>query len=162
MTALAPIEPRKFWTALGGRAVGAAVVAARDNNGPAGFLALSATHLCADPPTMLVSIGKSTSALATIEKAGHFAINYLTDEHRPLADDFSGATALKGTERFARDQWDMLETGAPTLRGAIGVIDCVLQELIERHGTMIALGTVVAYDMRTEGEPLLHFRGKYR
>jgi flavin reductase (DIM6/NTAB) family NADH-FMN oxidoreductase RutF len=36
------------------------VVTAADANGPAGFLVLSVTHLCTDPPMMLVSIGKTT------------------------------------------------------------------------------------------------------
>jgi flavin reductase (DIM6/NTAB) family NADH-FMN oxidoreductase RutF len=38
----------------------ATVVTAADANGPAGYLVLSVTHLCTDPPMMLVSIGKTT------------------------------------------------------------------------------------------------------
>src|SRR5690606_9880227 len=45
-----------FWKAVGVRAVGAAIVTAEAADGPRGFLALSATHLCASPPTMMVSI----------------------------------------------------------------------------------------------------------
>jgi len=58
------IEIKDFWRAIGERAIGAAVVTAADIHGPAGFLALSATHLCADPPMMMVSIDKRTSALS--------------------------------------------------------------------------------------------------
>ena len=66
------------------------IVTARSAGGPAGLLGLSATHLCADPPTMLVSVDKRTSALATILEAGHFAINYLPSGQRALADIFGG------------------------------------------------------------------------
>jgi flavin reductase (DIM6/NTAB) family NADH-FMN oxidoreductase RutF len=38
---------------------------------------LSATHVCADPPSMLVSIDRKTSALAAVLHGRHFAINYL-------------------------------------------------------------------------------------
>ena len=40
------------------------------------------------------------------------------------------------------------------------MIDCSLDELIERHGTVIALGRVVAYSASTQ-EPLISFRGGY-
>jgi flavin reductase (DIM6/NTAB) family NADH-FMN oxidoreductase RutF len=60
------IDPRAFWRLIGNRAVGSTVVTARSDAGPAGFLGLSATHLCANPPLMLVSIDKRTTALQTI------------------------------------------------------------------------------------------------
>jgi len=60
------IDPRAFWRLIGKRAVGSTVVTARSDAGPAGFLGLSATHLCANPSLMLVSIDKRTAALQTI------------------------------------------------------------------------------------------------
>ena len=47
---------------------------ARGTAGPAGFLALSATHLTASPPTMMVSIGLTTSALAAVRALGSVGI----------------------------------------------------------------------------------------
>jgi flavin reductase (DIM6/NTAB) family NADH-FMN oxidoreductase RutF len=159
--ALQPIEPRQFWTALSGRAVGAAVVTASTDGLPAGFLALSVTHLTANPPTLLVSIGASTSALATVRRAGHFAVNYLAQEDAALADVFGGKSPLKGADRFDPARWGTLATGAPVLHGAIGAVDCVVEELITRHETVIALGTVVAFRNREDGRPLVTFRGRY-
>src|SRR5229473_1559748 len=74
------IDPRAFWRAIGNRATGSTVVTARSDEGPAGFLGLSATHLCAKPPLMLVSIDKRTAALQTILAARHFALNFLPRE----------------------------------------------------------------------------------
>ena len=50
------IDTKLFWRTLGQRAIGSTIVTARSNEGPAGFLGLSATHVCAQPPLMLVSI----------------------------------------------------------------------------------------------------------
>ena len=58
------IDAKTFWKAIGCRAIGVAIVTAKGADGPAGFLALSATHLSASPPMMMVSIGLTTSALA--------------------------------------------------------------------------------------------------
>src|SRR4051794_36267721 len=63
------IDSKTFWRLLGMRAIGAAVVAAQGSKGPAGFLALSATHVTANPPTMLVSISRKTSALSAVAES---------------------------------------------------------------------------------------------
>ena len=156
------IDARTFWRALGERAVGAAVVTAQGAAGPAGFLALSATHLCADPPTMLVSIDKRTSALSAVLEASHFAINYLGEGDRALADMFAGKTEVKGSARFEPGRWGTLVTGAPILNDAIGVFDCALEDAIDRGGTFIAVGRVVDLVAKGRGEPLICFRGGYR
>jgi flavin reductase (DIM6/NTAB) family NADH-FMN oxidoreductase RutF len=154
-------DAKTFWRALGSRAIGVAVVTAKGTNGPAGFLALSATHLTANPPTMLVSIGQSTSALAPILESRHFAINYVAKEREDLAREFGGQGTLKGPDRFVTGQWTTLKTGAPTLIGAVGVLDCELEEAIERHGTTIAIGKIVAFTQSSGVQPLISFAGKY-
>ena len=152
------IDAKTFWKAIGNRAIGAAVVTARGSAGPAGFLALSATHLTASPPTMMVSIGLTTSALAAVRENKAFAINYLPKGREDLAREFGGGGTLKGADRFAAGEWGTMVTGAPTLNEAVGVIDCQLEEMIERHATVIALGRVVAWTGSTL-EPLVSFRG---
>jgi flavin reductase (DIM6/NTAB) family NADH-FMN oxidoreductase RutF len=155
------IDAKTFWRALGARATGVVVATARGADGPAGFLALSATHVTADPPTMLVSIDKRTGALAAVLHARHFALNFLPHGDRALADMFGGRGAARGADRFAPERWSVLTTGAPVLNDAVGAIDCVLEETIERHGVVIAIGRVVDVVAR-DGEPLLFFRGAYR
>ena len=154
------IDARTFWKAIGCRAIGVAVVTAKGSGGPAGFLALSATHLSASPPMMLVSIGLATSALAAVREGNHFAINYVPKGRDDLAREFGGGGTLKGADRFKAGDWAELTTGAPTLVDAVGVIDCRLEEMIERHDTVIALGRVVAYSAGTT-DPLVSFRGGY-
>lgn len=155
------IDVKQFWQAVGQRATGSIVVTARSEGGPAGLLGLSATHLCADPPTMMVSVDKRTSALATILEARHFAINYLSSAQRPLADIFGGKSDLKGADRFGTVSWTTLATGAPVLKDAVGVIDCELVETIERYSVVIVLGRMVASLSDSQAVPLVHFRGGY-
>ena len=135
LTAERLIDVRTFWQAVGLRAVGTAIVTAQADDGPRGFLALSATHLCADPPMMMVSVDKKTSAFQTMVDGGHFAINYLSTAQADLAGPFGGKGDLKGADRFQLGSWTTLATGAPVLEGAAGVIDCQIEEVIERFGT---------------------------
>jgi len=154
------IDAKTFWKALGCRAIGVAVVTAKGTEGPAGFLALSATHLSASPPMMMVSIGLTTSALAAVRQGNHFAINYVPKGSDALVKEFGGGGSLKGADRFLPGAWSELKSGAPTLVDAVGVIDCKLEELIERHGAVIALGRVIAYSA-SDREPMISFRGGY-
>ncbi|HWJ75458.1 MAG TPA: flavin reductase family protein [Kaistia sp.] len=153
------IEPANFWRAVGFRAIGAAVVAARNADGPAGLLALSTAHLSQSPPTMTCAVGLTTSALSTILEAGHFAISFLSEDQGDVAERFGGRTALKGAERFEPARWDVLKTGAPVLKDAVGALDCELDEAIQRHGTMILIGRIVAFHSAGGLTPLVYFQG---
>jgi flavin reductase (DIM6/NTAB) family NADH-FMN oxidoreductase RutF len=155
------IDAGRFWQAVGQRATGSTIVTARSVEGPAGFLGLSATHVCANPPTMMVAIDKRTSALATVLEARHFAINYLPKSATALADIFGGKSDLKGAARFSTANWTTLATGAPVLEKAVGAVDCELLETIVRQGTVLVLGRVVATKFDPEAIPLIHFRGGY-
>jgi flavin reductase (DIM6/NTAB) family NADH-FMN oxidoreductase RutF len=154
------IDAKTFWKALGCRAIGVAIVTAQGTEGPAGFLALSATHLSASPPMMMVSIGLTTSALGAVKQGNHFAINYVPKGSDALVKEFGGGGTLKGGDRFLPGAWTTLKSGAPALVDSVGVIDCQLDELIERHGAVIALGRVVAYTASAK-EPMISFRGGY-
>jgi flavin reductase (DIM6/NTAB) family NADH-FMN oxidoreductase RutF len=166
MTETAPptdptIDQRTFWRAIGNRASGSTVVTARSGDEPAGFLGLSAAHVSADPPLVLVSIDKRTSALQTVLAARHFALNFLPREAADIADMFGGKGSKKGAERFDAGRWGTLRTGAPVLLDAVGAIDCQLEETIERHGVVIAIGRVVAVLDGVDKAPLIHFHGGY-
>ena len=154
------IDAKTFWKAIGCRAIGVAIVTAKGTEGPAGFLALSATHLTASPPMMMVSIGLTTSALVAVRQGNHFAINYVPKGSDTLVKEFGGGGSLKGADRFLPGAWSELKSGAPALVDAVGVIDCRLDEMIERHGTVIALGRVIAYSA-SDRAPMVSFRGGY-
>jgi flavin reductase (DIM6/NTAB) family NADH-FMN oxidoreductase RutF len=156
------IDAKTFWRCLAERAIGATVVTVDGRDGPAGFLGLSATHVSAEPPTLLVSIDRRTSACAEVIKQGRFAVNFLPADAQAIADAFGGRSGIKGADRFALGEWTTLETGAPVLRTALAAFDCQVSEVIDREQVAIVLGLVVAAASRGEGEPLILFRGATR
>lgn len=154
------IDPRTFWTTLGQRATGMTVVTADSDDGPTGFLGLSAAHVTASPPTMLVSVDRKTSALAAILSRRHFAVNFLPAEAGAVADAFGGRTGVSGADRFAPGDWRTLSTGAPVYNNALGAFDCVVDQVVDHGDVAIIIGTVVATAFRADGDPLIFFRGK--
>jgi flavin reductase (DIM6/NTAB) family NADH-FMN oxidoreductase RutF len=155
-----PIDIKTFWATLGQRATGMTIVTADSDEGPTGFLGLSASHVTADPATMLVSVDRKTSALSGIMSRRHFAVNFLPAEATKVADAFGGKAGVTGAARFAEDAWTTLATGAPVYKQALGVFDCAVADIIERGNISIIIGTVVGAAARGDGNPLIYFRGK--
>lgn len=155
-----PVDVKTFWKTLGERATGMTVVTADSDEGPTGFLGLSASHVAADPATMLVSIDRKTSALAGVLSRRHFAVNFLPADAAGVADAFGGKAGLAGAARFVDGEWTTLATGAPIYKNALGVFDCAVADVIERGNISIVIGTVVGATARGAGEPLVYFRGK--
>ncbi|WP_262269875.1 flavin reductase family protein [Microvirga yunnanensis] len=161
-SAFSQVDIKTFWQTLSERVTGVTIVTARDEFGPAGFLALSAAHVTANPPTVLVSVDKKTSALATILSSRHFAVNYLPAGMDAVADAFSGKGGLSGSNRFVEGQWDTLTTGAPVFTQALGAFDCVVDDVIQRGDVSIVIGIAVATRIDSSRPPLVFFRGKLR
>jgi flavin reductase (DIM6/NTAB) family NADH-FMN oxidoreductase RutF len=153
-------DPKQFWTLLGQRVVGSTVITVDGPAGPSGFLGLSATHVCAGPPTMLVSIDEKTSACGDILALRRFAVNYLPAGSEHVADMFSGKSGVSGAARFEEGQWTSLETGCPIFIHAVGAADCEVEEVIHRHGVAIVIGRVVATMTNATEMPLIHHRGR--
>ena len=156
----APIDQGTFWRTLGSRVTGMTVVTADSDEGPVGFLGLSAAHVAASPPTMLVSIDKKTSALAGVLARKHFAVNFLDASAAHVAEAFGGKAGVSGADRFVPGEWTTLETGAPVNKAALGVFDCRVEQVVAHGDISIVIGTVVAATSRADGDPLIFFRGK--
>ncbi|MFT5449159.1 MAG: flavin reductase (DIM6/NTAB) family NADH-FMN oxidoreductase RutF [Gammaproteobacteria bacterium] len=155
-----PVDVKTFWQTLGERAIGMTVVTASDENGPAGFLGLSATHVTASPPTMLVSIDRKTSALSAVISSGHFAVNFLDAGANDVADAFSGKAGLSGSERFRDGEWTTMVSGAPIHVHALGAFECRVEKIIDHGEIAIVIGAVVGAHTVGKGQPLIFFRGK--
>ena len=154
------IDAKAFWTTLGQRATGMTVVTSESDEGPTGFLGLSAAHVTASPPTMLVSVDHKTSALGGILSRRHFAVNFLPANAIRVADAFAGKAGLSGAARFTAGEWHVLSTGAPVYRDALGVFDCRVDQIVQHGDISIIIGKVVAVASRADGDPLIFFRGK--
>jgi flavin reductase (DIM6/NTAB) family NADH-FMN oxidoreductase RutF len=160
MTETQITDARSFWGALGVRATGVAIVTASGEHGPSGFLALSATHLAASPPTMTISVSLTTSAYADIVASGHFVINYLSTEAADVYARFTARDAPKGAERFAGLDYALGKSGAPVFARTTGALECKVEEIIERHGTALVIGIIVAAHDNEAAPPMIHYRGK--
>jgi flavin reductase (DIM6/NTAB) family NADH-FMN oxidoreductase RutF len=127
-----------------------------------GFTATSVTSLAIDPPSVLVSLNRNSSSWPALQRHGAFVVNVLAHDQQHIADRFTGRDGIRGSARYDGAIWQDLVTGTPALTDALTVLDCELEEAIDRHSHAILIGRVRAITIRHDADPLLYWHGSYR
>lgn len=127
-----------------------------------GFTATSVSSFSMEPPAMIVCLNRSSSSWPVVQQHQGFCINLLAHDQLHVADRFSGRSGAQGVARYEGAAWQELVTGSLGLADALTVIDCELDEAIERHSHAILIGRVRAIRTRETAEPLLYWHGAYR
>lgn len=148
-----------YWRAVGARPVGATVITAQYEGTKVGFLGLSFAHVSARPPIVLVSVSRSTTALATILASKAFAVSELPDGAEAVARAFGGGTPNQ--DRFSDRDWETLVSGAPIYPNAAVAFDCKLHRTIEEGDTILVLGRVEGIRVGHPSGVTVAYRGSY-
>lgn len=138
------------------------VITVGRGNDRSGFTATSVSSLAIDPPSIIVSLNRESSSWAVLQRHGSFCVNVLAHDQKHIADNFAGRGGIKGVERYRDADWRELATGTLALTDALTVLDCELDDAIERHSHGILIGRVRAVTLRKEAQPLLYWHGAYR
>jgi flavin reductase (DIM6/NTAB) family NADH-FMN oxidoreductase RutF len=157
----APGVPEGLRKALRQLASGVSVITTGKAPNRTGFTATSVSSLSIDPARIIVSVNRNSSSYHALRASGIFAVNFLASYQVHLANQFAGRDGIKGEARFAGADWEVLESGASVLAGALASIDCAVEEFIERHSHAIVIGRVLATRSADSGGALLYWRGKY-
>jgi flavin reductase (DIM6/NTAB) family NADH-FMN oxidoreductase RutF len=100
------------------------------------------------------------SSFRTIAQSRRMAVNLLALDQSALALAFSRQG--EAGERFDPAHWETLVTGAPVLRGALAVFDCVVDEMMVAHSHAMLIGEVKAARITdAQGLPLLYACGQF-
>ena len=127
-----------------------------------GFTATSVSSLAIDPPSVLVSLNRNSSSWPVLQRHGAFVVNVRAHDQQYIADRFAGRNGIRGSARYDGALWQDLVTGTPALADALTVLDCELEEAIDRHSHAILIGRVRAITVRSDANPLLYWHGDYR
>jgi 3-hydroxy-9,10-secoandrosta-1,3,5(10)-triene-9,17-dione monooxygenase reductase component len=151
-----------FREAMRHLAGGVSVITAGSGETRTGLTVTSTVSLSVDPPTMLICVNRNASAWPVIQRERHYCVNILSSSHQHVADRFAGRGGVKGAERYDGARWRQFATGAFGLEDALAVIDCAVEEIIERHSHGIIIGAVQAVHVGGGPEALVYGHGRYR
>lgn len=140
---------------------GVSVITVGRDHDITGMTVTSVASLSVDPPTLIVSVNRSSSSWQHLQRYRAFAINILSANQREVAERFSGRNDLKGAARFDGAHWTIGVTGTPMLVDALASLDCDVEEIIERHSHAIVIGRVRAVRSLGGQDALAYFDGRY-
>ena len=156
------VDVPAFKHAMGSLAGAVSVITVGTGALRTGFTATSVSSYSVEPPTILVSLNRVSSSWPVLLEAGSFAVNVLAEGQSAVADRFAGRGGIKGNDRYVGWDWSRLDSGSLGLKGALSVIDCDIEEVIERHSHAIVLGRVRSVETAQGISPLLYWRGGYQ
>ncbi|AQZ96221.1 p-hydroxyphenylacetate 3-hydroxylase reductase component [Halopseudomonas phragmitis] len=151
------MDPRQFRRALGNFACGVTIVTACGPNGrKVGVTANSFNSVSLEPPLILWSLDKRSSAWNTFKDASHFCVNILASDQielsnhfaRPQEDKFSGISHLEGLGK------------APVFEGCSGNFQCANYQQIDGGDHWIMIGQVEHFEDFSMA-PLVYHQGGY-
>lgn len=123
-----------------------------------GLVATAVCSVCAEPPTLLACVNRSSSAHDPIRDSGRFCVNVLEQRQLDAARRFVSAPR---EERFGAFTLSTLATGAPVLDGALVSFDCEVAEAASAGTHTVFFGRIVAVRVSDPLAPLLYFNGGY-
>ncbi len=139
---------------MGAFPTGVTVITSLDQRGdPHGITCTSLCSVTLNPPTLLVSIRKTSPTLAAVRGRGSFAVNLLHAHGRAAAELFSTAVP----NRFSHLPWRFSPAlGLPWLwRDSFALAECVLGDSVLSSDHEVVLGEVVSVEFSPE-IPLLY------
>jgi flavin reductase (DIM6/NTAB) family NADH-FMN oxidoreductase RutF len=156
----APVT-KDFKNSMRNLAASVCVVTARIGGQAHGFTATSVVSLSVDTPTLLVSVNRSSSSWPAVRSSGKFAVNILSTAHFDIAETFAGRRGLQGHDRYIDTRWQQEGERVPHLTDALAVIDCEVEETIERYTHAILIGRVTGVVSGASDRPLVYWQGGY-
>jgi flavin reductase (DIM6/NTAB) family NADH-FMN oxidoreductase RutF len=150
-------DGRAFREACSRFATGVCVVTSFGPDGPSGMTANAVASLSLDPPLMIVCFDRTARTLAAVEHSRRLAVQFLAHDQEHIAGRF--ASKLPEAGKFEGVGWSD-RAGVPALDGCLAGLACEVRELLPGGDHLIAVAKAVDL-WRSEGEPLVFFRGDY-
>lgn len=95
-------------------------------NGPSGRYGFTASAVCSvtdQPPTLLVCMNNGSASHVHFKNNAFLGVNVLRAGHEVISQAFANRH-ISMEERFSVGDWDVLQSGAPTLIEALVNFDC--------------------------------------
>lgn len=138
---------------------GVTVVTTQTGDGPTGVTVSAFTSISLDPPLVLVSIARESTAQTTLLKSKEFAVNFLADDQKSVSDRFAGRHAVD--DRFGGIVFTPGATGSLVIQGVRAVIECRTWRVYEGGDHSLLIGEVVNARRLNEKPPLVYYLQQY-
>lgn len=156
------ISAEDFRTGMRQLAGAVTIVTTDGQAGKGGFTATAVCSVSDSPPSLLVCVNRANELNQIMRENAVFCVNVLNHAQEALANRFAGFDKVPMPERLLMGNWQVLQTGAPSLTDAITSFDCRLETFHEAGSHTIMIGHVVAVRTASGLAPLMYHDRRYR
>jgi len=156
-----PSDFRSLWRGLAGSVF---VVATGDGDRRAVMAATAVCSVSMEPPSLLVCINRTASAIRLIDRRGAFSVGLLPASAHDIGRHVGSETGMR---RFDKGDWgtatlpDTVVDGLPWLRQAQATLFCGIDARHDYGTHTIFIGKVTALAGHGGDDPLLYCDGAY-
>ncbi len=106
------------------------------------------------PPQVVNCVNKNHTSYEMIKKSGVFAISFLENDQKDLAQKFFQPLRRVGN-RFEDVEFYTGETGCPIISDSLGYVECRVVGSVEQGDHTVFVGEVIASGIHREGKQML-------
>ena len=148
----------QFRAAMRSMAATVTIVSTKSGDQRHGMTATAVTSVSMAPPSILVAVNRSASVHPALARDGPLCINILSECHKGLCADFSGAK--KGEDRFQENDWGE-RFGVPYLINAQSNVFCTIEETLDYGTHTLFLCRVDDVRLGRSSRPLVYLAGGF-
>jgi flavin reductase (DIM6/NTAB) family NADH-FMN oxidoreductase RutF len=155
-----PASRAEFIAVMSAFPTGVAIVTTLEPDGtPRGLTTNAVTSVSAEPPILLVCVGRESRTLPALLHSKRFVVNFMRDDHAEVCALF----ASKAEDKFAGVEWSEGLGGVPILHeGAIAHAECTTLEEHAIGDHVVVFGAVErAAPPDPTDVPIVYFRKTY-
>ena len=156
------VNPTSYREAMSRFAGAVHVITTDGAAGRRGITVIAACSVSDNPPTVLACLNRENASNECFRENGVFALNTLASGQQEVADTFSGLNDVLAADRFHHGEWDVLETGAPALLGALATFDCRIVDHKDLATHRVLFGQVTALRIGDTHSPLIYHQRGYK
>jgi len=142
-------------------ATGVTIVTARADDQLHGMTVSSFTSISLEPPLVLVSLANNARTADLIRRARFFGVTILAEGQQETSNTFAGRVP-DSEDRFAGIETEVLQSGAPFIKGGLAYLDCRLVAEYATGTSNLFIGEVIDAQADEGPKPLLYFNRDYK
>lgn len=142
-----------FAATMSGHPSGVAVVTTSSAAGALGFAATAVMSYSADPPSILLSVGRSSRTHDQVVAAREFGVHMLAQGQ----DDVAAVFASKSDAKFDSVSWEW-DHDIPRLLGVRAFLRCAPAKFLSYADHTVIIATVLDISVDHDAGPLVHYR----
>ena len=136
------------------------IITSADDTGKSGLTATAVCSLSDAPPSLLVSVNRSSRTHDFILRSGKLAVNILSDTQSTLSNHF-GASGVDDSQFRTEDGWSTAQNGMPILQSSAAWFSCSVYQSMTTSTHSVFDAHITEANMQSERTPLIYMNESY-